>query len=100
MPRSVRPGSSSASVLLAKEGAGQEAMTFVSGATLEQLTGKKRPSAQARWLGRYRYKFERRADRNGTIALRQEELDRHTLSKPAQPEKPWRVDMSQFAKAG
>lgn len=75
-------------------------MTFVSTEIIEQLTGKKRPSAQARWLARYRYKFERRADRNRTIALREEELDRHTLSKSSQPEKPWRVDMSQFAEAG
>lgn len=75
-------------------------MTFVSVADLEQLTGLRRPSAQARWLAARRYKFERRADRNGTIALRQEELDRHTLSKAAQPAgRRWAVDLSQFAKA-
>jgi hypothetical protein len=72
---------------------------FVSAEQLEELTGKSRPSAQARWLGRHRYKFERRNDRNGTIALRREELDRHTLSKSAQPETPWRVDLSQFSAA-
>jgi hypothetical protein len=75
-------------------------MTFVSADVIEQLTGKRRPSAQARWLARYRYKFERRADRNHTIALRQEELDRHTLSQSIQAETPWRVDLSQFAKTG
>jgi len=75
-------------------------MTFVSPQVIEELTGKFRPSAQARWLGRHKYTFERRADRNRTIALRQEELDRHTLSKSAQPERPWRLDLSQFSKAG
>jgi hypothetical protein len=75
-------------------------MTFVSAQVIGDLTGKERPSAQARWLARRNYKFERRADRNRTIALRQEELDRRTLSKADQPEKAWRVDMSQFAKTG
>jgi hypothetical protein len=74
--------------------------TFLSAEVIEELTGKKRPSAQARWLGRNKYTFERRADRNRTIALRQEELDRHTLSKAIQADKPWRVDLSQFAKTG
>lgn len=72
---------------------------FVNVEAIEQLTGKRRPSAQARWLGRHNYRFERRADRSRTIALRQEEFDRRTLSKSAQPEKPWRVDLSQFAGA-
>lgn len=73
---------------------------FVSTELIEQLTGLRRPSAQARWLAKRKYKFERRADRNRTIALRQAELDRHTLSKAAHPEKPWSVDLSQFKKAG
>lgn len=72
---------------------------FVSAEKIHALTGKVRPSAQARWLSARRYKFERRADRNGTIALRKAEYDRHTLSKDAQPERRWRVDLSQFAKS-
>ena len=73
---------------------------FVATNVIEELTGKKRPSAQARWLGRQNYKFERRADRNRTIALRQEEFDRRTLSRSAHREKRWRVDLAQFARRG
>jgi hypothetical protein len=71
---------------------------FASAEILEQLTGKRRPSAQARWLARNGYRFERRADRNRTIALRQEEVDKQTLSRSIQPRQPWRVDLSQFGK--
>jgi hypothetical protein len=71
---------------------------FASAEILEQLTGKRRPSAQARWLSLRGYKFERRAD--GTIALRMEELDAHTISKPVGvAKKRWSVDLSQFGKA-
>ncbi len=70
-------------------------MIFVSADVLEQLTGKSRPSAQARWLASRLYRFERRAD--GTIALRMEELDAHTISKPTTTvKKRWEVDLSQF----
>jgi Domain of unknown function (DUF4224) len=79
-------------------GRDEQDMTFLSAEVIEQLTGKKRPSAQARWLGRHKYTFERRSDRNRTIVLRQEEFDRHTLSKAIQPDKSWHVDLSQFAK--
>lgn len=51
---------------------------FVSAEQLESFTGKRRPSAQARFLDRCDMKYIERAD--GTIALRQEELDRHTLT--------------------
>jgi hypothetical protein len=49
-------------------------MTFVSAEIIEQLTGKQRPSAQARRLAARRYKFERHTD--GTIVLRMDELRR------------------------
>jgi len=70
-------------------------MTFVSADVLHQLTGKRRPSAQARWLAARCYKFERRGD--GTIVLRMDELDAHTISRPgAFTRKRWEVDLSQF----
>ena len=70
-------------------------MIFVSADILEQLTGKRRPSAQARWLISRCYKFERRAD--GTIALRMDELDVHTVSRSVPSAKRrWAVDLSQF----
>jgi hypothetical protein len=72
---------------------------FASAQIIKELTGKSRPSAQARWLSDRRYKFERRAD--GTIALRMDELDAHTLSRPLAPgKKQWEVDLSQFDKGG
>jgi hypothetical protein len=52
---------------------------FVSAEQLEAFTGKKRPSAQARFLDRCDMKYIERPDR--TIALRQEELDRYTLTR-------------------
>jgi hypothetical protein len=75
---------------------------FVGTDVLEQLTGKKRPSAQARFLlARFpKIIFLFRGD--GTIALRQEELDRYTLSgsvAPTKLKKEWRLDLSQFDKA-
>lgn len=51
---------------------------FISTEELEAFTGKRRPSAQARFLDRCDMRYIERAD--GTIALRQEELDRHTLT--------------------
>lgn len=53
---------------------------FVSAEDLIAFTGLKRSSAQARFLAKHHIKFMLRLD--GSIALRQEELDRHTLSEP------------------
>lgn len=66
---------------------------FVSPDALKEFTGRKRPSAQARWLSGRGYKFERRAD--GSIALRKEEMDSRTLTKPESASKrTWRQDLS------
>lgn len=73
---------------------------FLSAEDLEGLTGLKRPSAQARWLAARKYKFERRADRNHTIALRQDELDAHTLTRSAQPPRKRVLDLSYLDRAG
>lgn len=51
---------------------------FLSADELQAFTGKKRPSAQARFLDRCDMRYIERPD--GTIALRQDELDRHTLT--------------------
>ena len=55
---------------------------FVSAQALHEYTGKERPSAQARFLRKQfpSILFILRDD--GTIALRQEEFDRYTLTKP------------------
>jgi len=71
---------------------------FLSAKELEQLTGLKRPGAQARWLSTRRYKFERRVD--GTIALRLEELDAHTLTKASETKHRRALDLSYLDKAG
>jgi hypothetical protein len=65
---------------------------FVSAEHLEAFTGKRRPSAQARFLDRWNIKYLARAD--GTIALRQEELDRHTLARPAEVKQRRGLDLS------
>lgn len=65
---------------------------FVSSEQLEALTGRSRPSAQARFLDRWDIKYIERPD--GTIVLRQEELDRHTLSKPADRKQRRALDLS------
>ena len=54
---------------------------FVSTADLEAFTGLSQPSAQARFLDKLGICYVRRQD--GSIALRQAELDAHTLSRPA-----------------
>lgn len=72
---------------------------FVTPEQLVEYTGKRRPSAQARFIADRGLKFDVRDD--GSIALRQEELDRHTLSKPelaGQRRRP--LDLSLFRKAG
>jgi hypothetical protein len=70
---------------------------FLSAKDLEQLTGLKRPGAQARWLSTRGYKFERRVD--GTIALRLDELDAHTLSKSSARKQRRALDLSYLDKA-
>jgi Domain of unknown function (DUF4224) len=65
---------------------------FVAEQDIQIFTGKRRPSAQARCLHRLGIRHTRRLD--GTIALRQEELDRHTLTKPPEVKR-WRsLDLS------
>lgn len=70
---------------------------FVSQEALADLTGRVRPSAQARWLAARHYVFERGAD--GKIKLRKAELDRHTLSKAIQPVRRRRLDLSSLESA-
>ncbi len=65
---------------------------FVSAEQLEALTGKTRPSAQARFLDRWNIRYIERAD--GTIVLRQEELDRHTLARLSDTRQRRALDLS------
>lgn len=66
---------------------------FVSQEEVEAFTGKKRYSAQARWLAEHHIAFMQRDD--GSIILRQDELDRHTLSRAdKKPAKDWRRNFS------
>ncbi len=65
---------------------------FISAEELEALTGKSRPSAQARFLDRWNIRYIERAD--GTIVLRQEELDRHTLARPSETKQRRALDLS------
>ena len=69
---------------------------FVSAEHLIAFTGKRRPSAQSRFLDRCDMRYIERAD--GTIALRQEELDRHTLSKLPEPKHLRVLDLSLLRK--
>ncbi len=71
---------------------------FVSSEQLEVFTGKKRPSAQARFLDRWNMKYIERGD--GTIALRQEELDRHTLTKKTDVKLRRTLDLSLLRRTG
>jgi len=71
---------------------------FVSAEHLELFTGKRRPSAQARFLDRWDIRYIERAD--GTIALRQEELDRHTLTKVSEVKRRRSLDLSLLRGAG
>lgn len=63
---------------------------FVSPEDLEAFTGLQRPAAQARFLQTLGMKFVRRPD--GTVALRQAELDAHTISKPFDMKPPARPE--------
>ena len=72
---------------------------FVPAETLEEFTGLKRPSAQKRFLDDLGIKSTERAD--GSLAVRQEELDAHTLSKPSKDGKRRRtLDLSFLRKTG
>jgi len=71
---------------------------FVSAEALEAFTGKRRPSAQARFLDRCDMKYIERGD--GTIALRQEELDRHTHTKTSETKQRRALDLSLLRRPG
>jgi hypothetical protein len=71
---------------------------FVSAEELQAFTGKRRPSAQARFLDRCDMKYIERGD--GTIALRREELDRHTLSKTPDSKQRRALDLSLLRRTG
>jgi len=60
-------------------------MMHVSEQVLRGYTGKTRPSAQARFLRKQFPKIIFVFRDDGSLALRQEEFDRYTLSKAAQP---------------
>jgi hypothetical protein len=53
---------------------------------LEAFTGLQRPAAQARFLEKLGMKFVRRPD--GSVALRQAELDANTMLKPFEAKRP------------
>lgn len=72
---------------------------FVPTDVIEHFTGLKRPSAQKRFLDQLGIKCTERAD--GSLAVRQEELDAHTLSKPMRTDKRRRtLDLSLLSRAG
>ncbi|MGH6876029.1 MAG: DUF4224 domain-containing protein [Rhizomicrobium sp.] len=71
---------------------------FVSAEALEQFTGKRRGSAQARFLAQLGLKFTLRSD--GTIALRREELDAYTLAQGTKAKRIWTPDLSALDRAG
>jgi hypothetical protein len=77
--------------------ASDSAALFVSVEALEQFTGKKRASAQARFLAQLGLKFTQRLD--GTIALRREELDAYTLSRRIAAKPVWQPDLSALDEA-
>lgn len=78
--------------------ASDNAALFVSVEVLEHFTGRKRASAQARFLAQLGLKFAQRFD--GTIALRQEELDAHTLTRRIKAKPVWQPDLSALDEAG
>jgi len=73
---------------------------WVSHEELVGFTHLKRYSAQARVLDRHGIKHTRRPD--GSIALRREELDAHTLTaaNKAKAKREWRVDVSVLGDIG
>ncbi len=77
--------------------ASDNATLFVSAEALQQFTGKKRASAQARFLAQLGLKFTQRLD--GTIALRREELDACTLTRRVATKPLWQPDLSALDEA-
>lgn len=71
---------------------------FVSDEQLVELTHRRRPSAQARFLAARGMKFIIRDD--GTIALHQDELEAHMVSAKARARRRWQPDLSAMDKAG
>jgi hypothetical protein len=58
---------------------------FLSAAHLQKLTGKKRPSAQARWLSARNWKFDRNAI--GEVVVLEREAERQLCSDGARGRK-------------
>jgi hypothetical protein len=74
-------------------------LMFVPSEALEEFTGLKRPSAQKRFLDVLGIKNIERLD--GSLAVRQEEIDAHTLSKPPKDSKRRRtLNLSLLSKTG
>lgn len=71
---------------------------FVPPEILEEFTGLKRPSAQKRFLDTLGIRSVARLD--GSLAVRQGELDAHTLSKPSKEGRRRVLDLSLLRKAG
>jgi hypothetical protein len=65
---------------------------FVDASDLGRLTGQVRPSAQARYLSKLGIKFTRAFD--GSIVLRLQELDAHTLSRVKSAKRQWQPDLT------
>lgn len=72
---------------------------FVSHEALEEFTGLKRPTAQKRFLDAVGIKNIERLD--GSLAVRREELDAHTLSSSPKDSKRRRtLDLSVLSRTG
>ncbi len=72
---------------------------FVPPEALKEFTGLKRPSAQKRFLDAVGIKNIERL--NGSLAVRQEELDAHTLSRSPKDRKQRRtLDLSVLSRTG
>lgn len=72
---------------------------FVPSEALEEFTSLKRPSAQKRFLDALGIKNIERVD--GSLAVRQEELDAHTLSKlPKDGNRRRTLNLSLLSKTG
>ena len=73
---------------------------LVSAETLHEYTGKERPSAQARFLRAHFPKILFIFRDDGTIALRREEFDRYTLTKPPEVKRRRTLDLSLLHRTG
>jgi hypothetical protein len=74
---------------------------LVSKQDIENLTGKVRYSAQAKWLREHGYKIDQRDD--GSVILLVDELQSQLLSSPSRTTKKkrdWRPSLSVLDKAG